>query len=65
MTDVRALLGWYRFRMDGLAVIYIVVNAAAAQYSGGTYLLFPGLVALSHDTLTVTGGVGRCWPGPG
>lgn len=46
----RALPG--RLAMTIVAVLYIVALAAAAQYSGGRYLLFPGLAALSYEVLT-------------
>lgn len=49
MSD-RARLPRHRFRVDGRALLYLVANAA--QCSGGYYVLFPGLAALSHDVLT-------------
>lgn len=48
----RTLSARDRLRMDGLAVLYVVANATAAQCGGGYYLFFPGLAALSHDTLS-------------
>ena len=41
-----------RLVMDGLAVLYIVAIAVAAQYTGWYYLLFPELGAISDDVLT-------------
>ncbi|KAA8964282.1 MAG: hypothetical protein F6Q13_10170 [Mycobacterium sp.] len=43
--------------------MYVMANAAAAQSSGGSYLLFPGLAALAHDTLTRPWGKWASQPG--
>lgn len=62
MSD-RALVSRARLLMECLAVMYMVANAAAAQYGGGYYLLFPGLAALSHEVLTRPWGKWACQPG--
>jgi hypothetical protein len=49
--------------MDALALVYVIANAAAAQSSGGSYLLFPGLAALAHDTLARPWGKWASRPG--
>ncbi len=51
MAD-RPLAPSVRLVMDGMAVVYVVAIAVAAQLSGWCYLLFPALGALSHDVLT-------------
>jgi hypothetical protein len=51
MAD-RALAPRDRLLMDGVALLYIVAIAVAAQFSGWYYLLFPELGAVSHDVLT-------------
>jgi hypothetical protein len=51
MAD-RALAPRDRLLMDGVAVLYIVAIAVAAQCSGWYYLLFPELGAISDDVLT-------------
>jgi hypothetical protein len=63
MSDGRALLGPDRLRMDAVALLYVIANAAAAQSGGGVYLLFPGVAALSHDTLTRPWGKWASQPG--
>jgi hypothetical protein len=63
MSDGRALPGADRLRMDALALVYVIANAAVAQSSGGSYLLFPGLAALAHDTLTRPWGKWASQPG--
>lgn len=62
MSD-RALAGRDRLLMDGLALLYVVVNAVAAHRTGGYYLFFPGLAALSHDVLTRPWGKWASQPG--
>jgi hypothetical protein len=51
MAD-RALAPRDRLFMDGVALMYVVLIAVAAQASGWYYLLFPELGAMSHDVLT-------------
>jgi hypothetical protein len=51
MVD-RALAPRDRLFMDGVALVYMVLIAVAAQASGWYYLLFPELGAMSHDVLT-------------
>lgn len=63
MTGERALVGRDRLTMDGLALVYVVANTVAAQCGGGNYLFFPGLAALSHDTLTRPWGKWASQPG--
>src|ERR1700751_760933 len=48
----RALAPRDRLLMDGVALLYMVAIAVAAQFSGWYYLLFPELGAVSHDVLT-------------
>jgi hypothetical protein len=62
MAD-RALVPRDRRLMDGAALFYIVAIAVAAQCSGGYYVLFPGLAALSHDVLTRPWGKWASQPG--
>ena len=62
MAD-RALAPRDRLVMDGLAVLYIVAIAVAAQYSGWYYLLFPELGAISDDVLTRPWGKWASQPG--
>lgn len=51
MAD-RGLVLRDRLLMEGVALLYIVAIALAAQFSGWYYLLFPELAAVSHDVLT-------------
>lgn len=51
MAD-RALAPGIRLVMDGIALVYVVAIAVAAQFTCWCYLLFPELGAMSHDVLT-------------
>jgi len=62
MAD-RALVPRDRLLMDGLALLYIVAIAVAAQCTGWYYLLFPELGAISHDVLTRPWGKWAVQPG--
>jgi hypothetical protein len=62
MSD-RALVRRDRYLMAGVALLYIVAIAVAAQCSGWYYLLFPELAALSHDVLTRPWGKWASQPG--
>jgi hypothetical protein len=62
MAD-RVLVPRDRLLMEGVAVLYIVAIAAAAQRSGWHYLLFPALAALSDDVLTRPWGKWASQPG--
>lgn len=57
MADVRALLCRDRFQMDGLALIYILANAAAAQCDVVTAcLLLPALFRWNVAPAIAAGG---------
>ena len=51
MAD-RGLVLCDRLLMEGVALLYMVAIALAAQFSGWYYLVFPELGAVSHDVLT-------------
>jgi hypothetical protein len=59
----RALVRRDRLLMEGVALLYVVAVAVAAQCSGWYYLLFPELGAVSHDVLTRPWGKWASQPG--